>query len=378
MKQMTLSAAETLKFEVLAAGIKIDERAREYIGRANGDRPLTPADYASTSGVILRLDGDVWVNAPIPEHNPNFVDETRFTLTERDGRLTLEGRGLSASASFWLPPRYHDEVNEHGVAHATYAFTHSDRVRISPIAGCAYTCKFCDLPYEFRYRRKDVEGLVAAIAAARDDPVQPAHHILISGGTPRPDDFDYLRQVYETVITTFQDLPVDIMMVPIPEIVDVPWLADLGVNELSINLEIFNETIARDVMPRKFRAGRDELLRFAGAAAEILGPGRVRSMLMVGLEPLEDTLAGVRALIDIGCVPVLSPFRPDPLTPLRDVPPPTADDMRETYQLAFEICRAAGSPLGPSCRPCAHNTLTLSSTSSNGDASMSFGEPNVV
>jgi hypothetical protein len=375
---MVLTDAETLKFEVLAAGITIDEGALDHINRANGDRALTPADYASTSGVILRLDGDVWVNAPIVRHNPNFVDEPPFTLTAEGSGLVLHGQGRSAAAAFWLAPRYHDEVNARGDAHAIYAFTHTDRVRISPIAGCAYTCKFCDLPYEFRYRRKDLEGLVDAVEAARTDPVQPAHHVLISGGTPRPEDFEYLRDVYKTVITRFDSMPVDIMMVPIPEIVDVPWLADLGVNELSINLEIYNDEIARVLMPRKSRLGRDGLLRFAESAAEVLGAGRVRSMLLVGLEPMEDTLAGVRALIDAGCVPVLSPFRPDPITPLRDRRPPTADELRETYRRALEICRTAGAQLGPSCRPCAHNTLTLPSTSPHGDASMSYGDPNVV
>lgn len=378
MTTLALSAAEQLKFEVFAVGITIDDQALEHIGRANGDRPLTPADYASTSGVILCLDGEVWVNAPIRGHNANFVDAPPFTLTCAEGGLELRGRGLAAGAKFWLPPRYHTEVDERGELYSTYAFTHTDRVRISPIAGCAYTCKFCDLPYEFRYRRKDIAGLVSAVAAARDDPVQPAHHVLISGGTPRPADFDYLFEVYETVITTFPEMAVDVMMVPIAEVVDARRLADLGVNELSINLEIYDDTVARSVMPRKHRNGREGLLSFASAAADVLGPGRVRSMMMVGLEPGESTLAGVQRLIDVGVVPVLSPFRPDPVTPLRDQPPPTAEEMLETYEGALEICRSAGARLGPSCRPCAHNTLTLPSTSPNGDASMSFGEPNLV
>jgi len=378
MTMTSFTDSEFLKFEVLASGITIDDAALDHINTANGGRALTPADYASTSGVILRLEGDVWVNAPIALYNPNFVEEPPFTLTSEGDRLALRGGNRSVAAEFWLTPRYHDEVNDRGDPHVIYAFTHTDRVRISPIAGCAYTCKFCDLPYEFRYRRKDVQGLVDAVEAARTDPIQPANHVLISGGTPRPEDFEYMRDVYEAVITRFSSMPVDIMMVPIPEVVDVPWLADLGVNELSINLEIYNDEIARKLMPRKSRLGRDGLLRFGESAAAVLGENRVRSMLLVGLEPMEDTLAGVRALVDAGCVPVLSPFRPDPITPLRDHQPAVADELRETYQRALAICRAAGSTLGPDCRPCAHNTLTLPNTSDNGDASTCYGHPNMV
>jgi hypothetical protein len=378
MAGMQLTAAEFLKFEVLAEGMSVDAAALRYITEANGGRALTPADYASTSGLILRLDGEVWVNAPIAQHNPNFVDQPSVTLTVGEDGLALHGRGHSSAAAYWLTPRYHDETNRNGEPHTVFAFTHGDRVRISPIGGCAFTCRFCNLPYEFRYRRKEMDALLEAVEAARTDPVQPAHHILISGGTPKPADYAYLREVYETVITRCAPMPVDIMMVPIAEVLDVPRLADLGVDQLSINLEVFDEATARRLMPRKAGLGRDTLLRFAEYAATVLGPGRVRSMILVGLEPAEETLSGVRAILDAGCVPVLSPFRPDPATPLRDYRPPSAADMREIYESARALCQAAGVRLGPDCRPCTHNTLALSTTSSAGDSVMCHGQPITV
>lgn len=360
MNQVELRPAEQLKFELLASGIAIDDAALAFIERVNGERVLTPADYASTSGIILRLDGDVWVNAPIALYNPNFVSAPPFTLTADDEGLSVGGLGEPISARFWLPPEYHGRTNSDGKPHSIYAFTHGDRVRVAPITGCAFTCKFCNLPYDFRYRRKDVEGVLEAIEVASVDPVQPARHVLISGGTPRPEHYAYLREVYQAVIETFPHLPVDIMMVPIAEVLDVEWLARLGVHELSINLEVFNDETSRKLMPRKHQQGRDHLLDFVAHAASVLGPGRVRSMLMVGLEPMEDTLLGVEALLAAGCVPVLSPFRPDPSTPLRDLAPPTAATLRETYRRAQEVAHGSGIDLGPSCGPCTHNTLTLS------------------
>lgn len=351
--------AEELKFEILASGVTIDELALAHIQVANGDRVLTPADYASTSGIILRLDGDVWVNAPIATYNPNFVTSPPFTLTTCASGLQVVGGGRTVDAEFWLPPEYHGCTNSQGKPHAIYAFTHGDRVRIAPITGCAFTCKFCNLPYEFRYRRKDIEGLLEAVEVASLDPVQPARHVLISGGTPRPEHYGFLREVYEAVIQSFPNLSVDIMMVPIPEVLDVEKLEAIGVHELSINLEVYNDEIARRVMRRKHQQGRDHLLEFVGHAASVLGHGRVRSMLMVGVEPLEDTLRGVEALVRAGCVPVLSPFRPDPSTPMRDAQPPSASALRDTYVRVLEITEAAGVALGPSCGPCSHNTISL-------------------
>lgn len=372
----TLTDAERLKFGLLSEGLSISAEARGYIDEANRARPMTPADYASTSGVILALDDDVWVNAPIADHNENFVTAPRYALILEDERLAVRGEGLASPARFWLPPDYHGEVNRWGEPFNSYAFTHADRVRISPVEGCSMTCKFCDLPYEFRYRTKRVDGLVDAVRRAMVDSTQPAHHVLISGGTPRHNDIGYVREAYEAVISGFPGVSIDIMMVPVDELLDVRWLERLGVDELSVNLEIYNRAIAHKLMRRKADQGLDHYLDYLQDAAEVLGPGRVRSMLMVGLEPLEDTLAGVAAIAERGCVPVLSPFRPDPSTPLRSFVVPDAGFLEEAYLRARDVAVDHGVPLGPSCIPCSHNTLTLAGSA--GDAHRFHGLPHLV
>ena len=92
---------------------------------------------------------------------------------------------------------------------------------------------------------------------------------------------------------------------------------------------------------------------------QVYGLGRVRSLLLVGIEPIEDTLAGVEALAARGCDPVLSPFRPDPSTPMRAIPPPTEADLGEVWERSEEIVARYGMRLGPRCVPCMHNTLTF-------------------
>lgn len=354
-----LSAAERLKFGLCAEGLEVSAAATRYLNGINGDRPLTPADYASTSGLILRLENDVWINAPISLHNPNFVADPPFQLDLDAQGLLVRGCGLESRAWMWLPPAYHGQKNQWGEDYSAFAFTHADRVRISPIGGCALACTFCDLPYEFSYRRKRLERLVDAVERARADPLQPARHVLISGGTPRPEDYGYLTEVYETVLGEFTDLPIDIMMAPMKDLLDVRRLDRLGVHELSINLEVWGDKIGRRVMPKKHAQGRDFYLDFIGKAAEILGEGRVRSMLIAGLEPIEATLEAIEALVQRGAVPVLSPFRPDPITPLRHLRPPTAAFLEDLYLRARDIAARRNVHLGPSCPPCTHNTLTL-------------------
>ena len=356
---MHLTPAQRLKFRLLAEGVRISPRARARLDEFRGERRLTPADYSSTSGLILRLDDDVWVNAPIEDHNPNFVDAPRATLDWSDNGFVVGNDGRESTAAVWLPPLYHGQKLSTGRPANHFTFTHGDRVRLSPLRGCAMRCQFCCIPYEDRYGLKPVDSMVEALQRAFDDPLQPAQHVLLSGGTPVPGDVPFLRGVYERVLLAFPSRHIDIMMVPVDGLLQLKRLRDLGVHELSINIELASEQVARRLMPQKNSQGMARYLRFITEATEVLGPGRVRSMIMVGLEAPEVTLRGIAAILDAGGVPVLSPFRPDPVTPLREHEPQRAEYFETIFLRATELAEAAGAALGPSCPPCTHNTLAL-------------------
>src|SRR6185437_9581162 len=96
----------------------------------------------------------------IAAFNDNFVRKPDLRLDADADGLFVESSARAARAAFWLPPRWHEARRADGSSYTSYGFAHTDRVRISPIEGCAFTCTFCDLPYEFRYRNKDIEGLL--------------------------------------------------------------------------------------------------------------------------------------------------------------------------------------------------------------------------
>jgi Radical SAM superfamily len=357
----TLSAAQRLKFRLLAEGIVISPTARKALGEITGQGALTPADYASTSGLILELDDDIWVNAPISDHNPNFVSDSRYILDHGADGFWVHGAGLASPAKFWSPPSYHGSAASFGQLN-NFVVTHGDRARLSPVRGCAMTCTFCNVPYDDPldvYGTKPVDALLQAAHVAVSDVSQPAHHLLISGGTPKRPDFEFMQEVYRRVLLEFPQVAVDIMMVPLPGLFDLPELDKLGLNEISINIELFSASHAAELMRHKHNQGLAFYLDFIEQAADALGPGRVRSMLMVGLEPMDMTLAGVAAIVKRGGVPVLSPFRPDPATPLRDWKPADADELEQTYLRAMDVAADAGGVLGPDCPPCTHNTLSF-------------------
>ncbi len=236
--------------------------------------------------------------------------------------------------------------------------SHADRARLSPIAGCSFRCRFCDSSIRAEYDPRPVDQLLEALTIAKRDTVLPVKHVLISGGTPAPNDYGYLDDVFEQVIK-HTDMPVDVMMWPRPDDI-IDRLSDWGVHGFALNIEVYDDDIAERLIPHKRQYGLSLYAQGLERALERTGgKGRVRSLVLVGLEPLESTLAGVEFLARLGCDPVLSPFRPARETPMENVPPPSVDMLERAYLESLDIAVRHGVKLGPRCIPCHHNTLTF-------------------
>jgi hypothetical protein len=350
-----LSKLELLKIDLMTHGMGVSERAKQNLTQ-DGKIPLSLFEYATTSGIPIKIQGsDIYVNSPFAEE---FCQDANWQLDSRDGEFFIARDGEEQRVEPIPLPSYFDQKNPRGQEWGWFAMSHTDRVRISPIAGCSFACQFCDLSRTYEYQKKSVDDLIESVQVALSDPVLPARHVLISGGNPKPQDESYMDEVYEGVTNAF-DVPVDIMMVPRRDVGYVDKLYSWGVNELSVNLELFNPQIADRMVVGKNKIGREGYFRFLERAVEVYGRNKVRSILLVGLEPLEDTLRGVEALAQRGVSPVLSPFRPSPKTPLAHLSPPTTQQLAEVYERSREITEKHGIKLGPSCIPCHHNTLTF-------------------
>jgi len=349
-----MNAIQELKILLFAEGMKVSESAMSHL-TDRGKRPPALRDYVSTSGIILQLEGDIYVNAPTFEE---FCKNSKITLDYEGKRYLLR----APHGDFIVKPvpiaRYFFQKNSEGIPYKAYAITHTDRARLMPIAGCAFSCKFCDSSYTTRYATKPVKHLVEAALVALKDDILPARHILISGGTPRPEDYPYLDEVCRAVISEVE-VPVDIMVVPRKSLDYVDFLYEIGLDGVYFNIEIFNDAIAAEVMPQKFAVGKEHYFSALKRAVQVFGTPKVKSILLVGLEPMSDTLAGVKSLAEIGVTPILSPFRPSPATPMSDVPPPNAKFLKEVYEESKDICNSYGIKLGPECVPCQHNTLAF-------------------
>jgi hypothetical protein len=139
----------------------------------------------------------------------------------------------------------------------------------------------------------------------------------------------------------------------------VKFLKDCGLAALSVNLELYDSDKSKRYMEDKYNIGKDNYLVFISEAVREFGEGAVRSTMIVGLEEKEYTLLGVKALCEIGCLPVLSPFIPDARTKLPHHEKPDPEFLLSTLLEATEITKEYGLNLGPVCLPCRHNVLSM-------------------
>lgn len=360
----TLSAYDILRLRLLSDGVFIDRSARDaWRERVGG--PFSLREFATTNGVTLVLPGIRYVNAPMIGSGHVSLPRLSFVA---DGFVVTLGRREVPVEVVPVAEFHHrslvDRMDGRARPMSTYGVTHTDRCRVSPIAGCSWKCQFCNIPFELDYRKKHVDDLLEVITAAKHDPRVPAWHVLVSGGTPHGgrgrNDEEWLDSLFAELAER-SALPVEIMMAPRRDDRHPERLRRAGVNALSINLEMSDPARASVIVPQKARYGRTRLLRYIERAIESFGVGSVQSLVVFGsaIESSDSTLEGVRDLVARGCIPVLSPFRAHPATPMGHLPSASFDEMRWVYECTLDICESAGTGVlpGPRCVPCHHNVV---------------------
>lgn len=236
-----------------------------------------------------------------------------------------------------------------------------DRISSWLVHGCRFAypkdaCRFCELPLHSDYSLGDAERMAAAVKTILDlEKTLQVHHLQVTGGTPRPHDEERLLNAINHLACT--GLPVQWMAAPPTSLDLIIRAKEAGASEIAISLELFNESARKRFMPGKSRISKEHYGKALKEAVRVFGRGRVRSLLMVGIEPTEDTISAVTWLSSLGVIPVLSPFRPLAGTPLAAYPYPSYDTLLRTLEDATHAASDHDMRLGTRCVRCQYDVL---------------------
>ena len=339
-----------LKMHLMTEGVKLDISAKKFLIKNYGEKFYND-DYVTTTGIMVELlAGFVTVH---------LNDLSSYEIFYDNG-LYLKIYNEIMQINIWEPADFmiNRVENKNGLI-SNFVNVHFDRARINPISGCNNSCKFCSMN-EISYRRNSIEEIDLALNEALKD--KRVTHVLISGGSPKEVDLPYVTKVYEYFCKKYPKYDFDVMMTPreFDSYQDVSqyekylkYLKTIGVKGLSINLELFNDKMANEYCKEKSIIGKESYFTFLKLASKVFGKYNVRSGLIVGLEPKEDTLKGVEQICKCGCMPMLSPY-----VPYNGIGKyPTADFLIDIYKETEKILKKYNLPLAPLCEKCKHNTL---------------------
>lgn len=343
------------KISLLNQGVIISKQAKKQIENMGKIR------NAVFSAVDITIYESLHVNCP---KNLKFSDFTPWTIDVNNaGNLTLLYYGNEISnVTLDLEDVYCNNLIQSNVKFSDVCFWATDRLRIHHNLSCCMKnqglgCKFCEvLASNNCISIEDILYVVDFYLEKADT----FRHFLIGGGS-EPRELEY-KNILKIVKHIREKSAKDIYVMSLPpkDISVLKMYYEAGVTEIGFNIEIFDQDTATNYMPGKGGISRQEYLIALKEAVRYWGnTGKVRSLMIIGLESENSLLQGIRELCQIGVMPILSVFRPIPGTETENIVPPSNYFLQNIYKKATMICEEFSLHLGPECSFCQNNTLSL-------------------
>jgi biotin synthase-related radical SAM superfamily protein len=226
-------------------------------------------------------------------------------------------------------------------------------------------CLFCNLvstskTYDSVLKRKDTEDIGEVAEAAFSEGA--VKHILLTGGC-----FNHQKEI-ELVTAILKSIREHTGLDRVPGTIlpspakgdDIKRYRETGIQAIGFSMEIWDERLYEAICPGKSSGtSHDEFVRSIESAVKVFGEGNVYGVFVMGLEPRETFLEGVRAITSLGANVVPFVWSPNPGSKLEGHRAPTGRWFVDTIHEAAEIVYTAGVRSGTKnhCYRCDGNSL---------------------
>ena len=361
-----------IKAELLTNGIKATPAALGEVGSKYKEQNhgLFGWDFEDHTGIALP-DDFVLPDGTIVQFRMNprsnyVVDLINDTLILRAGKTEI-------CQVEWLPrPYFYNQKTT----------SNNAMVKIGQIGGkdclffcyqnyCSHfskneQCLFCNLvatskTYDSVLRKKDAEDIGEVANAAFSE--GNVRHVLLTGGCfNHQKEIDLVSSIVTSIRehTGFNRVSGTILPSPAKSMDEIQKYYESGIQAIGFSMEIWDEKLYRAICPGKSKSvSHETFINSIRNSVKVFGEGNVYGVFVMGLEPKETFLEGVKVLANLGANVVPFVWSPNPGSKLEGHRAPTSRWYVETVMEAAEIVHDARIPAGTEnhCYKCDGNSL---------------------
>ena len=370
-----------LKTELLINGTNATPEALTDLG----------SRYKEQNHGLFGWDFEDHTNIPLPD---DFVlsdgtivqfrknSRSNYLIASENNNLVLKNEKENLCPIKWLPrPAFYEKKTT----------SKKEMVKIGQIGGedclffcyqnfCSHfskneQCLFCNLvstsqTYDSVLKTKVTQDIGEVAKAAFSE--SNVKHVLLTGGC-----FNHQKEIelVSDIVKTISEhvginrVPGTILPSSPKNLDEIEKYHDSGINAIGFSMEIWDEMLYRAICPGKSKSfSHDEFVNSIRNAVEVFGEGNVYGVFVMGLEPRETFLDGVRTLTSLGANIVPFVWSPNPGSKLEGHRAPTSKWYLETILEAAQIVYDAKIPSGTEnhCFKCDGNSLLHDALRLNG------------
>jgi sodium-dependent dicarboxylate transporter 2/3/5 len=276
---------------------------------------------------------------PVSVHLCTDGQKSPFMLRKQSDGFRLDIDGKESVPVRWTPPlQSYQKRTSSGILVSDVLTVHGDSIAVHPSHPCRFgqsglSCRYCGSSKELSQHppftpRDLVESIQILLQEKSCDVVT-----LSSGQVDTEDGGVERLEKWVTEIRKHLNILIALDLVP-PESND--WIDTtyaMGVDALYYDSDFFNPN---DESGKDFKKHKERQLEALEYAVKIFPTGAVLSHLVIGFEPLEETLNSIDLLIDRGVVPVLAYFPPYDGSTLRSHWTGTPEEVQKVYAHLYE------------------------------------------
>lgn len=172
---------------------------------------------------------------------------------------------------------------------------------------CVNRCSFCPLTYKNDNSHYDWDKIQQKIFDNLDYEIKSVSFTTSYPSGKNQDELveEIVNNILKTKALLGKDIPIGVSL-KTPSKKQLSLLKESGATEIRLNLETYNTSLAKTIMPKK---DLNKILHSIEMAVDIYGKEKVSSNIIVGLGESDDNiLKGINHLAEMGAIATLYPY----------------------------------------------------------------------